>query len=74
MVLSELAKLGSQSGYDAMHDTYIKNMIEYGIVDPLRVTKVALMNAASAAGTFLTTSVAIVDDPKDNKKEREEDY
>ena len=37
------------------------NMLEAGITDPTKVTKSALQNAASVAGTFLTTEAAIVD-------------
>jgi chaperonin GroEL len=37
------------------------NMIESGIIDPVKVTRWALQNAASAAGTLLTTSHAVVD-------------
>lgn len=45
-------------GYDALEDE-ICNMIERGIVDPTKVTKNALLNAASIASTLLTTKVAI---------------
>jgi chaperonin GroEL len=40
-----------------------KDMISAGIMDPVKVTKSALANAASLAGVFLTTEVAIVDLP-----------
>jgi len=43
-------------------DTYVDDMIKEGIIDPLKVTRNAIENAASAAGTFLTTEVAIADD------------
>lgn len=46
------------TGYDAATGK-IENMIEKGIVDPAKVTRVALQNAASIAGVFLTTEVAI---------------
>ncbi|BCZ44324.1 60 kDa chaperonin [Clostridium gelidum] len=49
-------------GYDALHGTYI-NMLKGGIVDPTKVTRSALQNAASVASTFLTTEVAVVDIP-----------
>jgi len=45
-------------GYNAANGL-IENMIEEGIVDPAKVTRVALQNAASIAGIFLTTEVAI---------------
>ncbi|EKQ51814.1 MULTISPECIES: chaperonin GroEL [unclassified Clostridium] len=49
-------------GYDALHDQYI-NMIKGGIVDPTKVTRSALQNAASVASTFLTTEAAVADIP-----------
>jgi len=50
-------------GYDALHDEY-KNMLKSGIVDPTKVTRSALQNAASVASTFLTTEAAVVDIPE----------
>ena len=50
-------------GYDAAKGEY-KNMIEGGIIDPTKVTKSALMNAASIASTLLTTEAVIVEVPK----------
>ncbi|MDU1054827.1 chaperonin GroEL [Clostridium baratii] len=50
-------------GYDALNEDY-KNMIKAGIVDPTKVTRSALQNAASVASTFLTTEAAVVDIPK----------
>ena len=49
-------------GYDALHGKYI-NMIKAGIVDPTKVTRSALQNAASVSSTFLTTEAAVVDIP-----------
>ncbi len=50
-------------GYDALHGEYV-NMIKAGIVDPTKVTRSALQNAASVASTFLTTEAAVVDIPE----------
>ena len=55
------------AGYDAKSDTIHKNMIEKGIIDPVKVTRTALQNAASAAAILLTTEVAIADEPKEEK-------
>lgn len=54
-------------GYDAAKDEYV-NMFDAGIVDPAKVTRSALQNAASIAGMVLTTECIIVDkpEPKDN--------
>lgn len=48
----------SNVGYDALEDN-VCDMIEEGIVDPTKVTKNALLNAASIASTLLTTKVAV---------------
>ena len=45
-------------GYDAYHGKYV-NMIEAGIVDPTKVTRSALQNAASVASMLLTTEAAV---------------
>ena len=49
-------------GFDALNEQYV-NMIEAGIVDPTKVTRSALQNAASIAGVFLTTEAAVADIP-----------
>ncbi|WP_300381078.1 chaperonin GroEL [Clostridium sp.] len=49
-------------GYDVLKGEY-SNMIKAGIVDPTKVTRSALQNAASVSATFLTTEAAIVDIP-----------
>ena len=50
-------------GYDALRNEYV-NMIKAGIVDPTKVTRSALQNAASVSSTFLTTEAAVVDIPQ----------
>ena len=52
-------------GYNARMDTY-ENLFEAGVVDPAKVTRVALENAASVAGMFLTTECVIVDHPEEH--------
>lgn len=52
-------------GYDALRGQYV-NMLKAGIVDPTKVTRSALQNAASVASTFLTTEAAVVDIPEKN--------
>ena len=46
-------------GYDFLHRKLV-NMVEVGVIDPAKVTRCALQNAASAAGTLITTNYAIV--------------
>lgn len=52
-------------GFDALNERYV-NMIEAGIVDPAKVTRSALQNAASVSAMVLTTEAAVVDEPKDD--------
>ena len=51
-------------GYDAKSDEYV-DMLEAGIIDPKKVTRVALENAASVSGMILTTECALVDIKED---------
>ena len=51
-------------GYNAANGEY-GDMLEEGILDPTKVTRLALQNAASVAGLLLTTEVMIADAPKD---------
>ena len=46
-------------GYDALKGRYV-NMIDEGIIDPVKVTRSALQNSASIVGVFLTPECAIV--------------
>lgn len=50
-------------GFDALHEEYV-NMIESGIVDPTKVTRTALQNAASIASMVLTTESIVADMPE----------
>jgi chaperonin GroEL len=52
-------------GYDAKNDKYT-NMIEAGIIDPLKVVKAGLKNSSSAASMILTTEAAVTDLPEKN--------
>ncbi len=53
-------------GFDALHEKYV-NMIEAGIVDPTKVTRSALMNAASVSSLLLTTESIVSDIPEKEK-------
>ena len=52
-------------GYDALNDKYV-DMVEAGIIDPTKVTRSALQNAASVAATVLTTESLVADIPEKN--------
>jgi chaperonin GroEL len=60
-VLAQIGKLGTDEGFDALQGRY-GNMIEMGIIDPLRVTRSALQNGASVAGLLLTTNTLVAEE------------
>ena len=62
VIIEKIRNSEAGIGYDALNDEY-KNMIKAGIVDPTKVTRSALQNAASVASTFLTTEAAVADIP-----------
>lgn len=55
------------AGYDALADEMKSDMIVNGIVDPVKVTRLGLQNAASAAAMLLTTEAAVAEEPKEEK-------
>ena len=55
----------SNYGYDALNNTYC-DIVAKGIIDPTKVTRSALQNAASVAATFLTTESVVADIPEKN--------
>src|SRR5690554_2718780 len=59
-----LGKADGKYGYDAATDSYVEDMFAAGIVDPAKVTRTALQNAASIGGLMLTTEVVIHDHPE----------
>jgi chaperonin GroEL len=54
-------------GYDALKDVMVDDMIKAGIVDPVKVTRLGVENACSAAAILLTTEAAIADEPEEKK-------
>ncbi|MGI6587359.1 MAG: chaperonin GroEL [Peptococcia bacterium] len=66
VVVEKVKEAGKKGyGFNALQGTY-ENMIEAGIVDPAKVTRSALQNAASIAGMLLTTECLVVDLPEEN--------
>jgi chaperonin GroEL len=55
-------------GYNAATDEYV-DMIKAGIIDPTKVSRTALQNAASVAGLMLTTEVMITELPEEKKEQ-----
>ncbi len=60
VIVENVKKADAGVGFDALREQYV-NMLEAGIIDPTKVTRSALQNAASVAGTFLTTEAAVAD-------------
>ena len=56
---------GTAAGYDVRTETVLEDMVDVGIIDPVKVTRIALEKAASVAGTMLTTECVVTDIPKD---------
>jgi chaperonin GroEL len=65
VVVSKIKEGKADFGYNAKTDTF-EPMLEAGIIDPTKVTRVALENAASVAGMLLTTECVLADIPEDN--------
>lgn len=65
IIVTKVLELPQGHGYDALDGTY-EDMINKGIVDPTKVTRSALENAASIASMILTTEAAIVEIPENN--------
>ncbi|MDW5300109.1 MAG: chaperonin GroEL [Sedimentibacter sp.] len=63
VIVEKIKNSNKGIGFDALNETYV-NMIEAGIVDPTKVTRSALQNAASVASMLLTTEAAVADEPK----------
>ncbi|WP_298782215.1 chaperonin GroEL [uncultured Polaribacter sp.] len=64
VVINKVLEGKKDFGYDAKSDQYV-DMLEAGIIDPKKVTRVALENAASVAGMILTTECALIDIKED---------
>jgi chaperonin GroEL len=62
-----LANTSANYGYDARSNTYV-DMVEKGIIDPTKVVKSALQNAASVSTLLLTSDALVADAPKDGEK------
>src|SRR3954471_7778465 len=68
VVVSKVRELGVGNGYNAATDEY-GDLVAQGVLDPVKVTKSALVNATSIAGMLLTTETLIVDKPEDEEPE-----
>jgi len=66
VVVSKVAGEGGNNGYNAATDSY-GDLVEAGVIDPAKVTRTALQNAASIAGLLLTTEALVADIPEEDK-------
>jgi chaperonin GroEL len=66
LVVNKVSQGQGGFGYNADKDEY-EDLLEAGIVDPVKVTRIALQNAASVAGLLLTTGCVVTEKPKDKK-------
>jgi chaperonin GroEL len=69
VVINEIINGTANYGFDASNDTY-GDMLDMGIVDPTKVTRCALQNAAGVAGLLLTTDCAINELPKEENAQQ----
>ena len=65
IVISKVLGSKDSIGYDAKNEEYV-DMLKAGIIDPKKVTRIALENAASVAGMILTTECAVIDIKEDS--------
>lgn len=67
VVIEEARRMEKGSGYNPIKDKF-EDMMKAGIIDPLKVTRSALQNAASVAAMVLTTEAAVTDIPEEKKE------
>jgi chaperonin GroEL len=66
VIVNEIKKGKDDYGFNAQSEKY-ENLIKTGVIDPTKVTRIALENAASVAGLLLTTEATIVEKPEKEK-------
>ena len=60
IICNQVIESGSNVGYDFVSGQLV-DMLEAGIIDPVKVTRTALQNAASVSGTLITTNCAVIE-------------
>ena len=68
MIVSKVQGGKSVAGYDAVKDEVVEDMLDAGIIDPVKVTRKAVENAVSAAAILLTTEAAVGGIPEPKKE------
>jgi chaperonin GroEL len=67
VIVEKVKEAKGNAGYDAMKDVMVEDMLVAGIIDPVKVARSGVQNAASAAAILLTTEVAVADEPEKDK-------
>ncbi|MYH03150.1 MAG: chaperonin GroEL [Nitrospira sp. SB0675_bin_23] len=67
IVVDKVRSAKANDGYNAATDEYV-DLVDAGVIDPTKVTRCALQNAASVAGLMLTTEVTVTDLPEEKKE------
>ncbi|NCN52340.1 chaperonin GroEL [Candidatus Parcubacteria bacterium] len=67
VIVEKVKQAGGNAGYDAATGSMVEDMIVAGIIDPVKVERVGVQNAVSAAGILLTSEAAIADEPEEEK-------
>jgi chaperonin GroEL len=67
VVVNKVAEGKGAYGYNADTDKY-EDLVEAGVIDPAKVTRIALQNAVSIAGLLLTTDCLVTEKPKEKEK------
>jgi chaperonin GroEL len=68
VIVEKIRSAKGNAGYDALTDEIIPDMLAAGIIDPVKVTRSGVQNAASAAAILLTTEAAVAEEPKEEKE------
>lgn len=67
VVVHKVKEMGGNAGYDAAKGEMVENMIEAGIIDPVKVERSGVEHAVSAAAILLTSEAAVADEPEEGK-------
>jgi chaperonin GroEL len=65
VAIMKVIEVKGNAGYDAVSGKIVPDMVEAGIVDPVKVTRTGLERAASAAAMLLTTEAAVAEEPQE---------
>lgn len=68
VIMDKIVGESFETGYNAM-DNRVENLLEAGVIDPAKVTRNGLRNAAGIAGIMLTTQAVMVEAPADDEEE-----